>query len=493
MIHSMAKKMLLAAVGFGAVVLASGCSDLLEPEVYGDLTPETFFSSEADFNSAVAALYNPFIADWGTQDGGAGTWYASLYNADPKTYLMRSMTTTDELYSPWSTTFDMFEWGPATFNGGEGPTYAKIRYVARATDVIDKIENSESNVPAEIRARYVAEAKAIRGWLMYILYDFFGPVNVKLDPATLSDTEITPRPSREAYVAAIERDLTEAIPDLRDRYNGDAANWGRMSKGAARMVLLRLYMHDKEWAKAEQVAREITQMGYTLLPDYPAVFNVEQNNEIIYAVPANESAPNWYVQEVLPANFASSGSIARAPGWYGFWMPWEFFDHYEASDERLETILSSYVTTTGAARDRTNGMRGAVPLKYTNIEGDGPSYPFDVVVFRYAETLLSLAEAVNEQRGPGDAYPYVNAVRERAGLEPWSGLSQDQLRDSLLVERSRELYGEGVRRQDLIRHGKFIEYGREAGANAQPHHVLFPIPLEVVTQGGGVIEQNPGY
>jgi|GEM_PF-2097876 len=51
----------------------------------------------------------------------------------------------------------------------------------------------------------------------------------------------------------------------------------------------------------------------------------------------------------------------------------------------------------------------------------------------------------------------------------------------------------GVRRQDLIRHGKFVEYARRRGINAQPHHVLFPIPLFVIEQGGGVIEQNPGY
>ncbi|GIV60383.1 MAG: membrane protein [Rhodothermaceae bacterium] len=487
---------LLALSGLLLLPLA-GCSDLLEPEVFGDLTPETFFSSEADFRTAVAALYNPFMTDWGTNDQGAGVWYAALYNHDPKTYLIRSMTPTDELFSPWSTTFDFFEWGPTTFNGGNGPTYAKIRYVARATDVIDKIQKSDAPVPPEVKARYIAEAKALRGWLMYILYDFFGPVNVKLDPATLHDPTITPRPSKEEYVAAIEQDLLEALPDLPDRYNGDAANWGRVSKGAVRMVLLRLYMHEKQWAKAEQVARDIMAMGYSLMPYYPDVFNVEQNNEIIYAVPANEASQNYWPQEIIPPNFASttlpSGkTITRGPGWYGFWMPWEFYDLFEPGDERLHTIADSYVTTSGAVRDRTSGMRGAIPLKFTDIQGDGPGYGFDMPVFRYAETLLSLAEAINEQRGPDEAYEYVNQVRARAGLAPWSGMTQAQFREAILQERGRELYAEGVRRQDLIRHGKFIEYA-PAGASAGPHHVLFPIPQEVIDQGGGVIEQNPGY
>ena len=233
-----------------------GCSDLLEPEVYSELTPQTFFSSEADFNSAVIAIYNAFSTDWGNLDQGDGQWYAALYNHDRKTYWARSEITTDEYATGWDPTFTTFAWGPATFSGVEASDYMKIRYVARATDVIDKIQKSSANVPEHIKARYIAETKVLRAWLMYILYDFFGPVNVKLDPATLYSTEITPRPSKEEYVAAIERDLQEAITHLPDKYNNNPANWGRVRKGIARMLLQRLYLHEKHWAEAENVARE---------------------------------------------------------------------------------------------------------------------------------------------------------------------------------------------------------------------------------------------
>ncbi|WP_243663461.1 RagB/SusD family nutrient uptake outer membrane protein [Rhodothermus marinus] len=171
----------------------------------------------------------------------------------------------------------------------------KIRYVARATDVIDKIEKSTASVPEHIKARYIAEAKVLRAWMMYILYDFFGPVNVKLDPATLYSTEITPRPSREEYVAAIERDLQEAIPNLPDKYNDDPANWGRVSKGVARMLLLRLYMHENRWAEAENVARELMNMGYTLMPEYTQICE-ERNPELIYAcqpTPRRRTGTGW--------------------------------------------------------------------------------------------------------------------------------------------------------------------------------------------------------
>lgn len=481
------------AVLLAIPILISSCSDILEPKVYGDLTPETFFSSEADFRNAIAALYNPFITDWGTQDAGAGAWYAALYNADPKTYVMRSTITTDEMFSSWVPDFTDFNFGPATLQGDIASTYAKIRYVARATDVIDKIEKSEAEVPDDVKAEYIAEAKTVRAWLMYILYDFFGPVNVKLDPETLSDTDITPRLSKEAYLNAMITDLEAAIPILDESYNGDSANWGRVSKGVARMVLLKIYMHEKMWEEAESIAMNIMDMNYELLDYYPDVFNNEQNDEIIYSVPADESSPNYYTQEIIPTNFVSSGSFARSPGWYGFWMPWDFYDQYASGDERLDTILDSYQNSRGSTVNRNNGMQGAIPLKYTELSGGGPGHSNDQVVFRYAEVLLSLAEAINEQRGPADAYQYVNQVRRRAELSDWSGLTKDQFRDSILVERGRELYAEGVRRQDLIRHGKFIEYAQERGANAQAHQVLFPIPLNVVLQGEGVIEQNPGY
>lgn len=503
MIRSAYSTWLLAALVAGAALSLAGCSDLLEPEVYSDLTPETFFSSEADFRSAVVALYNPLMVDWGTQDQGAGQWYSALYNHDVKTYWARSEHTTDELYTSWVPTFTNFTWGPATLAGDQMSTYSKIRYVARATDVIDKIQNSEADVPASVRETYVAEARTLRAWLMYALYDFFGAVNVKLDPETLDDTEITPRPApgtaayeafEADYLDAMEQDLLAAIPLLPAMYNGDVDNWGRVSQGTARMLLLRLYMHTRQWTKAEQVARDITSMGYALVDDYADICNVEQNEELIYAVPASAASPNWYWMEVLPGDFAEAGDIRREPGWGGYVMRWDFYDMYEAGDERLTTILTSYTNTSGNLVTREQ-MGGAIPLKCTTNLGGSEGAPADWPVFRYAEALLSLSEAINEQRGPGEALEYVNMVRERAELAPWnaSDFNQEQLRDSLLVERGRELYAEGVRRQDLIRHGKYIEYAQQRGASAEAHEVLFPIPLSVVQQSDGLVEQNPGY
>ena len=484
----------------------TGCKKQLETKVHSVLTPDNFYQSEADANAALITLYVPFTSYWGNPDPGNNTWYAALYNADIKSYLSKSLVSTDEIYNEGggANTADLFNftWGSSTWTGPNDAVYSKITYVARATEIITAISNSDK-VSDAVKKSYVAQAKALRGWLMYVLYDFYGPVNVKTDYATLTDTSATPRLADAAYVAQMEKDLNEAIPDLKDKYNSDAANWGRVNKGLARMILLKIYMQTKQWAKAETTARELMTMNYSLLTGpngYRDVFRNKANAELIYAVPANAASANWWSQEVFPQDFKSApdfGIPDRASGWLTQYMPWAYYDKYDAADiRRNSTILDHYTNTASTVKNRGNGMKGAIPLKYTLIPLQGDAQPVDVVVYRYAEVLLSLAEAINEKGGgpTAEAYTLVNQVRSRAGVADFAGMNQATFRQALLDERGRELYGEGQRRQDLIRNGTYISNAVARGkTNAQPHMVLYPIPNAVIIQGRGVIAQNPGY
>jgi starch-binding outer membrane protein, SusD/RagB family len=498
------------------VFSAFSCEEELQPVIYSDLTQDNFFKTEEDLNNAVIALYNSFSTGWGTTDQGVDTWYASLYNIDMKTYVTRSMITTDELYvnPAWDANLVNFTWGPSTYvisgSNPNEPTYPKIRFVARATEVIDRIPKATA-VSQVIRDKYLAESKVLRAWLMYVLYDFFGPVNVRLDPATLTDTTIIPRPSTEEYCLQIETDLKDALAisttSFPEYYNDDAGNWGRVSKSTARMLLLKLYMHNRQWNKAEVMAKEIMDMNYyELLPNYADVFNNSKNHEVIYALPANSASPNYWLAPIFPGEYATgyAGSTlvnTDINGWYGFWMPWSQFNRFDTADLRRNTIIFEYINDKNKPRNQANAgpMLGAIPMKYTRIPtGDvGPAFTMDMVVFRYAEVILSLAEAINNQRGPDEAFQYVNLIRERAGLPDWDiAVIPDQavMKDSLLMERGRELYCEGSRRQDLIRNGKFIEFAIARGATgASDADTLFPIPASVIIEGKGIIRQNPGY
>ena len=119
---------------------------------------------------------------------------------------------------------------------------------------------------------------------------------------------------------------------------------------------------------------------------------------------------------------------------------------------------------------------------------------------RYADVLTLQAEALARAAGgvTENAVQLLNRVRTRAGLKAYrlgDFGSLDSFLNAVLEERGHELFFEGWRRSDLIRHGKFIAYAKlyKKSRTAQPHMVLFPLPQEIINEGRGQVLQNPGY
>ncbi len=89
--------------------------------------------------------------------------------------------------------------------------------------------------------------------------------------------------------------------------------------------------------------------------------------------------------------------------------------------------------------------------------------PIDVPVIRYADVLLSLAEALNEQGKTNDAIPYVNMVRKRAGVALLNSntyttvVGQDDLRNRIRREKRWELACEGTLYFDELRWGTWYD------------------------------------
>jgi hypothetical protein len=109
-------------------------------------------------------------------------------------------------------------------------------------------------------------------------------------------------------------------------------------------------------------------------------------------------------------------------------------------------------------------------------------------VYRYAETLLFLAEAINEQGGrTNEALGYLNQVRNRAGLANSTASTQSEIRDAILKERQIELAFEGKRWFDLVRTGKAIEvitaYGARVKANPQNYYFVGATPFPLAFTG----------
>ncbi|HTI58614.1 RagB/SusD family nutrient uptake outer membrane protein, partial [Mucilaginibacter sp.] len=123
----------------------------------------------------------------------------------------------------------------------------------------------------------------------------------------------------------------------------------------------------------------------------------------------------------------------------------------------------------------------------------------DVPIIRYADILLTRAEALNELNGPTvECFTLINQVRSRAGIAPLTLVdapTQDAFRDAILRERGWEFVGEGKRREDMIRQGKFLSSALARGISANnvtAGKVLFPIPQSEI-DANKLCVQNPGY
>ncbi len=486
--------------------LFTACDDLLETKNFVDMTPGNFFKSEGDMDAAVTGIYLPLTTNWGYGDGGTGKWYNALFNADLAAYYPAGMITTDAMRAYSSNTFDEFNFGPST-GGALTNTFNIMRFIARATDVINQIGKS-SGATENIRNRYIAEAKTLRAYYMYVILDWFGPMNVKLDPSTLMSNVIEPRPSLETYIGYIESDLNDAIgtSSYPEKYNDDASNWGRLSKSIAYGVRMKLYMHQKQWAKAKQDAEELMKMGFSIIGNYEDVFNNSRTAEHIWSIPSNTAYDNFYVTEILPGDFKRGYNYLGEPyirgtestyfsGWQAYCMRWDFYDTFEDGDVRKGTIVVEYDANDGSHKDRSN-MVGAIPIKFTDTQFAHYGIQKDHPVIRYAEVLLSYAEAENQLNGPTQsAINALKQITDRANttIPASTTASKEAFNSFLLGERGRELYGEGQRRQDLIRHGVYISLAKERGNDAKEYQALFPIPQAAITEAGGILEQNPGY
>jgi hypothetical protein len=122
----------------------------------------------------------------------------------------------------------------------------------------------------------------------------------------------------------------------------------------------------------------------------------------------------------------------------------------------------------------------------------------DIVIFRYADVVLMVAEAKLRAAAPdaAGARTLVNALRAVRGAAPMATLPLVNTANpvdpvTLLAERGRELYWESVRRTDLIRFGVYLKPWQYKPTD-NPKYLLMPIPGQALGSNPN-LKQNPGY
>lgn len=479
----------------------TACKDYLDIVPPGELAPGNVLTTEEGMRALLYSAYE-------SHNLGAGVG---------KNIINMMETTTDMAFNSGGgenrtlTLFINFQWD-ASVGWIEGGMWNQPYNAIRdANLVLDNIERLEQISDAKKR-QFAAEARYIRAASYSLLYNWFGPVPLRISSEQDPHLE---RASEEEIKDFIETELSEVVADLPPP--GEEPEYGRATKGHALGMLTKYYLNTKQWQKTVDASQQLMDLGYyELFPVFRELFRVQNephvnpnNREIMVVWPAIADVPygNPFPNGAFPPGFVSSPSIPEFT-WDESMNNWatqyrlrdafiETFD--QEQDERFGLIITEYINKNGELVNLLSTPDNARSFKYFDNNALGNHHGNDYVWLRFADILLSRAEALNELNGPNqESLDLINQVRNRAGLEDITMAeagSTETLRDLILEERGKEFVSEAKRREDLIRHDKFISSALERGVNAQPHHVRFPIPQAEINANNAITaeDQNPGY
>lgn len=483
-------------------LLAAGCGDsFLDRKPIVGVTEENFYRTEEDAIAAVNAAYatlqyqlspaGHFRWFWGdimsddSEKGGSG-------DNDVNDLLLletfRGTANTDLLES---------EWG-ANYEG-----------IYRANVVLEKVPQIDMN--QRLRSRILAEARFIRAWNYYNLVTMFG--GVPLADHVLAPSEYNmPRATAEEIWDFIEYDLLEAIPALWLRSEYPLSDLGRITKGAAQALLVKVYLWRQNWSAAKMVAEEIINSGeYRLVPDYADIFPLygENNEESVFEIQfMNASGGNWGKNNANEGSFTNVFVRARGQfAGYGFNIPTQdFVDEFFKEgfeDPRLKSTVFRLGDEMGDRGTFTLEATGGHTYVYYSKKyfdnlsetapfGDpNPNGGSNDRVIRFADVLLMHAEAAYHVGDEGAARASLNQVRARVQI-PEISATGPALLEAIYRERRIELGLEAHRFFDLVRTGRAPQVLGPLGFKDGIHE-LFPIPLSQIQATNGAVKQNPGY
>ena len=320
------------------------------------------------------------------------------------------------------------------------------------------------------KLQMVGEAKFLRAFYYLNMADKFGGVPLITDAPNADEQAELPRNSKDEVINQIIKDLDDAINVLPEKYA--SSDLGRITKGAALALKSRVLLYNSRWSDAAQTAKIlIDENSYQLFNDYRHFFSVDNkhNSEVIFNIESkipeyqtdydhniwrlNRPAP---LKELVDSYLCIDGKTIDESPLYNSEKP------YENRDPRL---LKSIVCIGYQYLGRTIKLDDVVTTgfglkKYTSYEDDiaiplVERSEFNFILIRYAEVLLTYAEAQNEANGPDDSvYDVINKLRKRPDInmpELQKGLSQDEMREVIRLERRIELAFEGLYYSDILR------------------------------------------
>ena len=469
-----------------AAAVALGFSSCVELDRYPleELSDGSFWKSATDANMAVSDLY-PSLPYWDVDEA---------INSDDAVHGIKwaASNVSKGIYDPQDMSWD--------------GTYSVIR---QANLILSKIDEIPDYNQVE-KNKVLGQAYFFRAFHYFDLIRTFGDVPYVDKPLTLADQEgITRTPRAEVY-SKVMADLDKAIEYLPTTW--PASEYGRITKGAALAMKARAALYYGNWQDAANYAKDVIDLGIYELYDkdntgkYKELFweKADGCDEFILVRQFNQTDDTWYLigweafptmgwgginptQSLVDASEDIEGAPIAKSALYDETNP------FANRDPRLEVnvlhdgetmygktikvapLKSCYPTGISQHGDAT--ATGYYQQKWLDPDvdpsdygtpGEGWNMGKDAVVIRYAEILLTYAEAMNELSAlDANAFDAVNQVRRRVGMpdlqntdpsKPTYCATQDDLRQRIRNEWRVEFALEGGKRQwDIRRWGIAME------------------------------------
>jgi len=406
---------------------------------------------------------------------------------------------------------------------------AYYRLIHRANSVVDNSEKA-TDLAAAAKARLLAEARFLRAYSYYELVSMWGGVPLYKNYVQSVDGSL-PRSTDAEVFAFVISELQAIQADLPTTYN--AANQGRVTKGAAQMLLARTFMQQGDYQNAKtELLKVYNSNVYALVDNYNDNFleETEFNKESIFEVNFFPSGGvyNWDGD----GNGATAGTeTVRTQEYSG--IGWRNvipsnsllneFEHAAKGDAKTDPRLddSFYFTgekynngastlTDGQQNGNSSVLNGVTQKvswqKYSLMYKMNESFLTGGInqrIMRFAETILSLAEVENELGNIPQAVKYLNMIRARKSVSmpeyptaKFPVSTKDQVFTAIVHERRVETNGEQIRNRDLLRWRKQNKLKTEPLTYFQAKkHELLPIPQQEVDNNPKIelADQNPGY
>ncbi|MBT8288729.1 MAG: RagB/SusD family nutrient uptake outer membrane protein [Flavobacteriaceae bacterium] len=475
---------------FALLVLAASCSDDFVDVDSQDANSEDFFNSEADYQNALIAAYDPLQSTYINVMLGEIASDNTLAGGESAIDVPGIQEIDDMIHTPVNANLrDIWNW-----------TYGGVNRANYIMEFQDKTDFPNKN-------SVLAQARFLRAYYYFELVKWFGDIPFVVDRRIqFGDQFNIPRTPKAEVYEQIEDDLVFAVANL----PYIQAQKGRITKGAAQALLGKAYLFQNKFTEASNVLEDLINNGpHDLISDYSTLFENDNENTI-------ESVFEIQYTDQEGAGFGclqcSEGNVAVGfngirnytgplfDSGFSFNVPTqEVVDEFEPGDLRKDTAIldiEAWAQATGATYGTGFEHTGFFNRKYIARQGDlntgdaNLTNPNNYRAIRFADVLLMAAEALN--RGGIDdsrALVHLNRVRTRAGLADVA-VTGSELTTAISHERRVELVGEGHRFFDLVRTGNAASEieGFQVGK-----HEIFPIPSIEIQLAGNQWEQNPGY